>query len=285
LSAHLESGAKRRRAEFKAAITSGRLIKLTEAARQLGCHVETLRLRVRSGELDVSRGPHGTYYVRRSALDTLQPPRRSGRRHLELAALEWSWLVLEARAEELGAGRRGAETINTLHKNPSLDRRLHRLLSVHRLRLAGLTSAEVAGMLRISTRQVRRLSARHLGEALENSPILEDRADKRANVAARKLVAGIQLRLEESGFRYHQRPWQPGDEFTPRGRRAPAHKAKKLFREEYVHLHRAGLTDEEIKAIRRVGIGQDELNELILRGLRDHRLAGSTVPTPAMPNP
>jgi hypothetical protein len=39
------------------------LIKLDAAAKRLGCHVETLRLRIRSGRLKAVRGPHGAYFI------------------------------------------------------------------------------------------------------------------------------------------------------------------------------------------------------------------------------
>jgi len=35
------------------------LMRLDEAARRLGCHVETLRIRVRDGRLAAVRGRHG----------------------------------------------------------------------------------------------------------------------------------------------------------------------------------------------------------------------------------
>src|ERR1700730_17130308 len=40
-----------------------RLHKLTDVADELGCHVETLRIRIRSGRLKAVRGPHGAYYI------------------------------------------------------------------------------------------------------------------------------------------------------------------------------------------------------------------------------
>ncbi len=41
----------------------GRFLKLDQVAEQLGCHVETLRLRIRSGRLNAVRGPHGAYFI------------------------------------------------------------------------------------------------------------------------------------------------------------------------------------------------------------------------------
>jgi hypothetical protein len=135
-------------------------------------------------------------------------------------------------------------------------------------------------LLKISARHVRRLVQRNLADALEDAAIdLKSRERARILRAARRTVFDLQHRLEETGFRYHRRPWQPNDLFTPRGRRAPAHMAKRLFAEEIRHLHDAGLTDDEISAIQRVGIGQDELHELIMRGLSGQPLPPSAGPT------
>jgi excisionase family DNA binding protein len=49
------------------------LLKLDEAARQLGCHVETLRVHIRDGRLTAVRGPHGAYYL--DARDVARYPR------------------------------------------------------------------------------------------------------------------------------------------------------------------------------------------------------------------
>lgn len=40
-----------------------RLLKLDDVAERLGCHIETLRLRIRSGRLKAVRGPHGAYFI------------------------------------------------------------------------------------------------------------------------------------------------------------------------------------------------------------------------------
>lgn len=245
-----------------------RLVKLSQAALELGYHVETLRLRVRHGELEAVRGPHGTYYVSRSALATIGAPKRSGRRRFKPASLDWSWVTLEQRADDLGVNDDGLTLLNRVRENPGLDPELHRLLSVQRLRLAGLTSTEIAGLLKVSPRHVRRLSSRDLVGALEDAEDrIEARKGGRLMRTSRRLVAELQRRLEAAGFQYHERPWQRDDTFTPRGRRAPAHRAYRLFPEAVRHLRDGGLSDEQIQAIRLVGIGQDELNELILHGL------------------
>ncbi len=91
---HLESAPSGGLAKVSAAQDGG-LIKLSDAARLLGCHVETLRLRVRRGELSVQRGAHGTYYLTSAALAEIVPPRRSRTRVFKRDPLEWSWELLE----------------------------------------------------------------------------------------------------------------------------------------------------------------------------------------------
>ena len=51
-------------------------IKLAEAARSIGCHVETLRVRVRDGRLRAVRGAHGAFYVDLRDIAALPKPRR-----------------------------------------------------------------------------------------------------------------------------------------------------------------------------------------------------------------
>jgi len=247
------------------------MVKLSEAAELLGYHVETLRLRIRRGELTAVRGPHGTYYVSREAVAALSPPRRSDRRPYSLEALEWTWVVLEVMTEDEGASHYELSLIAQVKRDPTLNPFLHRLLTVKRLRIAGLSSVEISDMTAISARQVRRLSAHHLGTVLDRLQDVTERTPpavllERYRRRARKVVAGIQRRLEAAGFRYHRRPRQRGDYFIP-ARAAPAHKADKLFPEEIRRLKDGGLSDLQIAAIQLVGIGQDELNELILNGL------------------
>ncbi len=118
-----------------------RRIKLSEAAVDLGCHVETLRERIRAGLLEATRGPHGAYYVSAEALEEMpplyrQPPtRRFGRGELEDT---WS------KAEQLAgysAQTREAELqlLRALRADPSRNPRLYRLVSVQRLEASGLS--------------------------------------------------------------------------------------------------------------------------------------------------
>ncbi|HUZ88063.1 MAG TPA: hypothetical protein VNF26_14045 [Candidatus Baltobacterales bacterium] len=248
------------------------MVKLSEAAQLLGYHVETLRLRIRRGQLAAVRGPHGTYFVNREVVAGLSPPRRSDRRSYPLEALDWTWAVLEVMTYDKGASRYELELIAQIKRNPAANPYLHRLLTVKRLRIAGLSSVEISDMTGISARQVRRLSSHQLITVLDKMQDVTERTPpavllERYRRRARKVVAGIQRRLEMAGFQYHRRPPQPGDYFVPRRRPAPAHKVDKLFPEEIRRLRDGGLTERQIVAIKLVGIGQDELNELILHGL------------------
>ncbi len=267
------------------------LTALSEAARQLGFHVETLRLRIRRGQLPAVRGPHGRYYVSPAALATIERPKRSPRRAIDMDSLAWTWYALEQAADRQGASYAQLHVIGEVRRNPALSKSLHRLFTVKRLRIAGLSSAEIASATGISTRQVRRLSQKRIKQSLaqvlrsrdrldewhddpedtESENALEDllqaRLLRRNASAARPLVIEIQRRLAGRGFRYQRRIPQAGDTFVPRGEPARAISVRSLPRDVVRHLEEGGLSREQIEAIRLVGIGQDELNELILRGL------------------
>ncbi|MHB8589203.1 MAG: hypothetical protein ACYDA0_10160 [Candidatus Dormibacteraceae bacterium] len=269
------------------------MIKLSEAARRLGYHVETLRLRVRRGELAASRGAHGTYYVTPATMAEISPPRRSARRAIALETLDWSWYAIEQLADDQGASYGELGVIGQIRRNPALSKALHRLFTVQRLRLAGLTSAEIADHTRLSKRQVRRLTHRDVKKSLQRLRrsqadddrddveeeeeeeeadadlewLLDQRLRRRSLESARKAVAEIQRRLDNAGLQYHHRIPKPLDKFVARGRAVAAVKVWKLSREVRRHLLDGGLSPEQITAIRVAGIGQDELNELILRGL------------------
>ena len=266
------------------------LIKLSEAARRLGYHVETLRLRVRRGEVEATRGPHGAYYLTRSAFASLGPPARAASRKLALDSFAWTWVTLEQNLEDQGAGRDELQLLEEVSRDPTLDRVLYRLMTVQRLRLADLSSMEIANLIGVSARQVRRLTRRDLLRTLqelekdpwsmdEYGPVADDdggglaldriqiRHRRRAWRAAYSVVAQLQIGLAAEGFQRHRRAWRPDDHFTVPGRGAAAFKVRGLPRAVVEYLLDAGVTPEQIAAIRAAGIGQDELNELILKGL------------------
>jgi len=139
-----------------------RLHKLTEVAERLGCHVETLRLRVRKGQLKVSRGPHGRYYVDGRELARLPDVRRTGPpiafTERDLAA---GWKAVEDVLDERGAHRPSVQAvIRNLAISSPRDRPFYRLLAVRAYRLAGLNHNQIAHELGISSRHVRRLDDR-----------------------------------------------------------------------------------------------------------------------------
>lgn len=133
---------------------------LVEAAERLGCHVETLRLRVRDRELKVRRGPHGRYYVREEDLAEMPALRRPVvRREYSAEELAAGWGLLENYVVSLGADRPTVQRVlNEITDQPGRLRHYYRLLAVKRLRLVGLTFDQVATELGISERQVRRLA-------------------------------------------------------------------------------------------------------------------------------
>src|SRR6202521_4078565 len=75
------------------------LLKLDDVAKRLGCHIETLRLRVRSGRLKAIRGPHGAYFISARSLRVLRvrtrPPRQ--RRTPTAEDLNVAWRAMERR--------------------------------------------------------------------------------------------------------------------------------------------------------------------------------------------
>ncbi len=229
------------------------LIKLLEAARRLGCHVETLRIRVRKGRLRAVRGPHGAYYISRNALlSQLTIPRSKPYVVLTPAKLAQSWALVER-----GLNDRERTTLQAVRDDPGRNLPLYRLASVHRLVALGLGFDQIAEELGISARRARRLDTRTLRPALARARWEEKRSQRLPD--ARRIVARLRADLEASGFRPHRivRPRPSGPEPTT------AFTIKKLTAEDTWGLRAVGLTEEQIRAIRLVGIGADELNELL----------------------
>ena len=246
-------------------------IKLSDAAVELGCHVETLRERVRAGLLNVERGPHGAYYVTAEALERMPPIVRTfPPRRLTPEELDAGWDAVE-RLVGMSSRTREAELmlLRSLRVDPSRSRRLHRLVSVQVLAGAGLTFAEIALELEITARHARRLAARSLSIALRKEIYKQtDRTKLATKAVARREVAEIRHRLADAGVVFHQRSEKARrrDPFpldTPENPRQ-AFVFKGLMPAEKSRLRANGLTDEQIQAIELVGIGTDELNYLLL---------------------
>jgi excisionase family DNA binding protein len=145
------------------------LMRLDEAARRLGCHVETLRIRVRDGRLAAVRGRHGAYLVSGTALRDLEPPRwgRAPHRVLSEVELAEAWLSLESVVGRSGQWRqRELALAETICEQPIQDLATFRLISVHRLRKGGVGFDQIAAELGISARHARRLIRRRVYMAL-----------------------------------------------------------------------------------------------------------------------
>ena len=181
------------------------MVRLDEAARRLGCHVETLRIRVRDGRLQATRGPHGGYYVAERDLEELPVPRRGWppRRTFNRSQIESSWELVDAilsPAKEWS--KRELALVGELRANPAANIRLYRLISVHRLRRLGRAVEDVGEELGISARHARRLFGRRVFIALRRHLTRGDRAQaKRERELARR-----QTRLERRRGRRWLRP-------------------------------------------------------------------------------
>jgi len=81
------------------------------------------------------------------------------------------------------------------------------------------------------------------------------------------LVTGLRHQLAVEGFRFHRSSGSGGPPVHP-DRPRPAFIVTTLNRDEVMGLKRAGLSDQQIWAITVVGIGSDELNQLLLLGTR-----------------
>ena len=159
------------------------LIKLDKAARRLRCHVETLRLHIRTGRLHAVRGPHGAYYVDAEELVSYRRPRRGWPAPAEFSdqELEQSWSLVESTLPKARAWRdRELDLVEELRAHPDRNRRLYRLLSVHRLHRLGLTFSQIAAQLSITSRHARRLAAASVFLALRRELVRRDKAHAKA---------------------------------------------------------------------------------------------------------
>ncbi|MDQ6879019.1 MAG: hypothetical protein M3082_15300 [Candidatus Dormibacteraeota bacterium] len=256
--------------------TAGRHIKLSDAARRLGCHVETLRLRIRAGQLKATRGPHGAYYVSRVDLAALPrpgqrpPPPPQPTPH----DVEASWDQMDEYLDRSRLGlTRELKLFRQIRAEPTNNRKLYRVIAVNRLGRAGMSLPAIASKLRISLRQVRRLAERRPLDALRRD-LQTIRSHRQALLEARRLVDKLRAGLEAEGFRYHRLPlaisgrrrfwrFRPINPDEPQ----PAYKVKRLTWDERRALRRSGLSEDQIEAVSLVGMGADEVHELMVRGL------------------
>jgi hypothetical protein len=283
------------------AVARHRLIKLDAAASKLGCHVETLRVRIRSGKLKAYRGAHGAYFIRTDSLQRLLARDASAPREPTAGDLEHAWRKSRTRlSEELARKRARDEPRNAdierrfeaglikhystiqrvdqlpehyqmivpflriLKGDPDAHRAIYRLLLGQGLGSLGFSAKQVAPILGVSHRQARRLvRKREIATAVFRA------ARHWGPLLARRVVDDLRSHIEADGFVAHR---------TKRSLRRPLFRRRdaprlaflvnKLTGDEVIGLRRAGLSDEQIWAITVVGIASDELNQLLLRGSR-----------------
>jgi hypothetical protein len=150
-------------------VAESRPVRLEDAARELGCHVETLRLRVRDGRLNARRGPHGAYLIARADLLALDPPHRgqAPAQRFSRAQVDAAWAPVTEVVRRVGRWReRELALADEICRDPEISPTIHRLISVHRLRKGGVPFDQVAEELGISARHARRLYHRRVYMAL-----------------------------------------------------------------------------------------------------------------------
>jgi len=245
---------------------------LAEAAERLDCQVETLRKRIRKGLVGVRRGPHGRYYIDPLELPHLGNIRRTHRRTFADGTLAAAWDHLETLVNEPGAftswQRRAFRSTRTDGPpDGPADVHLFHLLGVHAYATAGLGVAETADQLSISTRQVRRLRRTTLMDGLLAAYKRAEAAERgRLRVKARPVVRDLQRQLQETGFRPARRNPRLSNSGARDGVPARVVVVRKLTHEVIRRLRSVGITEEQLDAIGLIGIGPDELNELVLGG-------------------
>jgi hypothetical protein len=243
------------------------LLKLDDVAKRLGCHIETLRLRVRSGRLKAIRGPHGAYFISARSLRVLRvrtrPPRQRGTPTAE--DLDVAWRAMEMRLRRTpAADEELVPFLESLKVDRTINLGAYRLVYARGLHELGFSADDIAARLGVSARHARRLIGKDPGVAVAKA------AHRWAPIEARRIVSALRAELQAEGIRFHQwvmrgkrRIGPPTHPDRPR----PAFKVK-LLQDERVGLRRAGMSPEQIWAINIVGLGSDELNELLLRGSR-----------------
>jgi AraC-like DNA-binding protein len=244
------------------------LLKLDDVAKRLGCHIETLRLRIRSGRLKAIRGPHGAYFISARSLSGLRVRTRPVRQRRTPTDedLNGAWRAMERRLRRVPAAHEElAPFLEALKINRAINLGAYRLVCARGLHELGFNADDIAAQLGVSARHARRLIGKDPGVAAAKA------AHRWAPVEARRIVTALRTQLQAEGIQFHK--------WVMRGRRRigppthpdrprPAFKVKRLLQDERAGLRRAGLSPEQVWAINIVGLGSDELNELLLRGSR-----------------
>jgi AraC-like DNA-binding protein len=155
--------------------------------------------------------------------------------------------------------------LEALKINRAINLAAYRLVCARGLYELGFTVDDISAQLGVSARHARRLIGKDPGLAIAKAAHLW------APVEARRIVRAVRAQLQVEGIRFHK--------WVMRGRRRigppthpdrprPAFKVKRLLPDERAGLRRAGLSSEQVWAINIIGLGSDELNELLLRGSR-----------------
>jgi Helix-turn-helix domain len=192
-------------------VTAVGLLKLDEAARRLGCHVETLRVHIRAGRLTAVRGPHGAYYLHARDIARYPRPQRGWPKPREFSErqLGQSWTLIEETLPKAMAWRdRELDLVDELRRHPNRNRRLYRLLSVHRLRRLGLTFSQIAAELGIASRHARRVYAASVFLGLRRELVRRDKAKARAEALAARRARRDSIGDGASSDR-RRRVWAP----------------------------------------------------------------------------
>jgi hypothetical protein len=155
--------------------------------------------------------------------------------------------------------------LEALKINRTINLGAYRIVCASGLHELGFEAEDIAATLGVSVRHARRLIVKDSGVGVAKA------AHRWAPIEARRIVRALRAQLQAEGIRFHK--------WVMRGRRRigppthpdrprPAFKIKRLLPDEGAGLRRAGLSSEQVWAINIVGLGSDELNELLLRGSR-----------------
>src|ERR1700726_3001976 len=239
------------------------LLKLDDVAKRLGCHIETLRLRIRRGRLKAIRGPHGAYFISARSLRVLRvrarPPRQ--RRTPTAEDLNVAWRAMERRLRGGAAANDGlGPCLEALKVNRTITLGAYRLVCAPGLHELGFSADDIAVRLGVSARHARRLIGKDPGVSLAKS------AHRWAPIEARRIVRALRAQLQAEGIRFHQWVMRGRSRIGPPAhpdRPRPAFKVKRLLQDEMAGLRRAGLSPQQIWAINIVGLGSAQLNELL----------------------
>jgi hypothetical protein len=190
--------------------------------------------------------------------------------------MEWSWSFLRYVLWQLGA-QAELDFLDDLQQHPELDLASHRLVTVHRLRLAGLILADIAAQLGISIRHASRLAKTPPVPALRRRLLdllrrrLQER-DRQRRLEAEAVLARLRAQLERQGVR--PGPLTRADLSRTAGKlpkgirkRSRAAVVYPESKQQLQTLKDAGLSEQQIGAVRALGLTPDELNALMLRGL------------------